>query len=201
MAFTLCSFWGKTYFSISDSFLSVSPVPTLNSDNSPSCLSDDRCCSVQRSDALSAAGATWSHSTAQTTLATSLWYLDMTPDSHFKFSSLRRGVWEWALFSIISKSKSVFTNPKEREWPSQVSAGVKDPPANTGDTGDTGPIPGSGRPPGGGHATHPSGLAWRIPWTEGAWRVQSTGCKELDTTEQLSAHTRKRVLFPVMLCF
>ena len=29
-----------------------------------------------------------------------------------------------------------------------------------------GSVPGSGRSPGGGHSTHSSILAWRIPWTE-----------------------------------
>ena len=33
-------------------------------------------------------------------------------------------------------------------------------------------------------ATHSSVLAWRIPWTEESERSQ--GCKESDTTEQLS---------------
>ena len=32
-------------------------------------------------------------------------------------------------------------------------------------------------------ATHSSILAWRIPWTEGLGGLQSTGCKESDTTE------------------
>ena len=31
-------------------------------------------------------------------------------------------------------------------------------------------------------ATHSSILAWRIPWTEGSW-----GCRESDTTEQLTS--------------
>ena len=31
-------------------------------------------------------------------------------------------------------------------------------------------------------ATHFSILAWRIPWREEPGRLQSTGCKELDTT-------------------
>ena len=39
---------------------------------------------------------------------------------------------------------------------------VKNPPVNTGDLKDTCSIPGSGRYPGGGHATHSSVLAWRI---------------------------------------
>ena len=34
-----------------------------------------------------------------------------------------------------------------------------------------------------GMATHTSTLAWRIPWTEEPGRLQSTGSKELDTTE------------------
>ena len=33
--------------------------------------------------------------------------------------------------------------------------------------------------------THPSTLAWEIPWTEETGRVQSMGCKESDTTEHM----------------
>ena len=36
-------------------------------------------------------------------------------------------------------------------WASQVPLVVKNPPANDGDIGDIGWIPGSGRSPGGGH--------------------------------------------------
>ena len=43
---------------------------------------------------------------------------------------------------------------------------VKNHPANGGDARDVGLIPGLGGSPGGGHATHFSILAWRIPWTE-----------------------------------
>ena len=43
---------------------------------------------------------------------------------------------------------------------------VKYPPANAGDTGNGGSIPGLGRSPGEGHTTHSSILTWRIPWTE-----------------------------------
>ena len=34
-------------------------------------------------------------------------------------------------------------------------------------------------------AAHSSILAWRIPWTEELGGLQSTGLKELDTTERL----------------
>ena len=35
-------------------------------------------------------------------------------------------------------------------------------------------------------ANHSSFLPWRIPWREEPGRLQSMGCKELDTSKQLS---------------
>ena len=52
---------------------------------------------------------------------------------------------------------------------------VKNLPANAGDLRDAGSIPGSRRPPGGGHGNHSSILAWRIPWTEEPCGLQSMG--------------------------
>ena len=47
--------------------------------------------------------------------------------------------------------------------------------------------PWAGKIPLKGMATHSSILAWRIPWTEEPGRLFSPwGCKELDTTEQLT---------------
>ena len=43
---------------------------------------------------------------------------------------------------------------------------VKNLPANAGNIRDASLIPGLGRSPGEGMATHSSILAWRIPWTE-----------------------------------
>ena len=45
--------------------------------------------------------------------------------------------------------------------------------------GDLGSIPGSGRSPGEGNATHSSILAWRIPWTEEPGGLQSTGSQRV----------------------
>ena len=45
-------------------------------------------------------------------------------------------------------------------------AGGKESSTNAGGLRDMGSVPGSGRSPGGGHSTHSSILAWRIPWTE-----------------------------------
>ena len=56
---------------------------------------------------------------------------------------------------------------------------VKEFAYDAGDTGDVGLIPGWGRSPGGGHATHSSILAWRIPWTEEPGGLQSTGSQRV----------------------
>ena len=50
---------------------------------------------------------------------------------------------------------------------SLVAQTVKNAPA----VWDLGSIPGSGRSPEGGHATHSSILAWRIPIDRGAWQA------------------------------
>ena len=52
---------------------------------------------------------------------------------------------------------------------------VKNLPANTGDTGDLGSIPGWGRSPGRVNTTHSSILVWEIPNTEEPGRLQSMG--------------------------
>ena len=59
---------------------------------------------------------------------------------------------------------------------------LKNPSASAGDVRDS--IPGLGRSPGGGMATHPSIVDWRIPWTEDPGWLQSMGPEELDTTDE-----------------
>ena len=49
--------------------------------------------------------------------------------------------------------------------------------------------PGLGDPLEKGMATDSSILVWRIPWTEEPGGLQSMGCKESDTTEQLNSFT------------
>ena len=44
---------------------------------------------------------------------------------------------------------------------------------------DLGLIPGSGRSPREGHATHSSILAWSIPWTEAPCGLQSMGLQRV----------------------
>ena len=56
---------------------------------------------------------------------------------------------------------------------------VKSLPANAGDSRDMGLIPGSGRSPEEGMATHSSILAWKILWTEEPRGYSPWGHKEL----------------------
>ena len=52
----------------------------------------------------------------------------------------------------------------------------KDSDCNAGDLGS---IPGLGRSPEEGMATHSGILAWRISWTEEPWRVLSMGSQSV----------------------
>ena len=65
-----------------------------------------------------------------------------------------------------------------------------DPSVNAGDKRDAGSIPGSGRSPRAGHATHSSILAWRIPWTEGSGGLQCVGSQRVgqDRSDLARAH-------------
>ena len=56
---------------------------------------------------------------------------------------------------------------------------MKNPPANAGDAGDTGLIPGSEDPLEEEMAVHSSILAWRIPWTEEHGRLHSRGSQRV----------------------
>ena len=54
---------------------------------------------------------------------------------------------------------------------------VKNMLVSAGDLRDMGSVPGSGRSPGGGMATHSSIPAWEIPWTEEqSMGSQRVGC-------------------------
>ena len=57
---------------------------------------------------------------------------------------------------------------------------VKNPPADAGNAGDAGLIPGSGRSPGGGHGNPFQYSCLENPMDGGAWWATVHGCKELD---------------------
>ena len=71
-------------------------------------------------------------------------------------------------------------------YASQMVLVVKNSRANAGEIRDVSLIPGLGRSLEKEMATHSSILAWRTPWTEEPGGLHSWGCKECDTTEQLT---------------
>ena len=58
---------------------------------------------------------------------------------------------------------------------SQVALVVKNPPANAGDIGDPGSIPGLGRSPGGGHSSPLQYSCLENPMDRGAWQAPVHG--------------------------
>ena len=67
---------------------------------------------------------------------------------------------------------------------------VKNLPANAGDIGDTGPIPGSGRSPGGGHGNPFQYSGLENPHGQKSQEVYSPqGHTESDTSKATKAHT------------
>ena len=56
---------------------------------------------------------------------------------------------------------------------------VKNLPANAGNTGDSGSIPGLGRFPREGNGNPLHMLAWEIPWTEEPGGLQSMGSQKV----------------------
>ena len=60
------------------------------------------------------------------------------------------------------------------EWDSQVPQCVKNPPANAGDTGDLGSLPGPGRSPGGGNGNPLQYSCLENPVDRGAWQRSAT---------------------------
>ena len=72
-------------------------------------------------------------------------------------------------------------------WASEVVRVVKNPPAYAGDIRDAGCIPGSGRCPGGGQATHSSVSCLANPMDRGVWWATVHGVAKSQTW--VSMHT------------
>ena len=66
---------------------------------------------------------------------------------------------------------------------------VKNPPANAGDVGDTGSVPGSGRSPGGGNGSTLQCSCLENPMDRGAWWVQSLGSQSQTRLISLVQHS------------
>ena len=90
--------------------------------------------------------------------------LDCSPPGSSVHMISQARILEWVAFPFFRGSSS----PRD-----QTSV-----PCNTGDSGDTGSNPGSGRSPEEGNATHSSILAWEIMWTEEPGGLQSMGSQK-----------------------
>ena len=71
-------------------------------------------------------------------------------------------------------------------WASQVVLVVKNPPANAGDTRDTGMTPGSGTSPGEGNGNSLQYSCLENSMDRGDWQATVHGVTELDTTGRLA---------------
>ena len=82
----------------------------------------------------------------------------------------------FVLTCVVAETSGPCARVAGRGW-ATVSGGsvVKNPPANAGDTGDTGSIPGSGRSPGEANGNRFQYSCWEIPWTEEPGGLQSLG--------------------------
>ena len=76
----------------------------------------------------------------------------------------------------------------------------KEPACNPGDTGDTGLIPGLGRPPGGGHSNPLQYSCLENPMDREAWWLQSICCRESSDTATAIEHTDSTSVTQVFLC-
>ena len=76
---------------------------------------------------------------------------------------------------------------------------VKNPRANTGNVRDAGLIPGSERPPGGGHSNPLQYSCLENPGDKGAWRTvyRTWGYKESDRTESFLKGDAVKVLHSI----
>ena len=71
--------------------------------------------------------------------------------------------------------------------------GVKNPPANAGDTGDSGSIPGWGRFPGGEHGNPFQYSCQENPMDRGAWQVIVHGGAKNKTQQRTHTQTKNKL--------
>ena len=82
---------------------------------------------------------------------------------------------------VSNKTKQYFNPFKAYSWASQVALGVKNSPANAGDIRNTGSVPASGRPPGGGHSNPFQHSCLENPIDRAAWWATVHGVKKSRT--------------------
>ena len=95
----------------------------------------------------------------------------------FKFGRINKKEGINAFHQTVS-SERTGTFPDTSQKMPDGSAG-KESTCNAGDIGDMGSIPGSGKSPREGNATHSSILAWRVSWREEPGGLQCMGSQRV----------------------
>ena len=106
---------------------------------------------------------------------------------------------------LVSPQRRHLMTAPPRPGASQVALVVKHPPANAGDTGDAGSIPGLGRSPGGGNVNPFQYSCLENSRDRGAWRATTYGVtksrswlKQLSTPRHPTPH---QGLYLVSSCY
>ena len=97
-------------------------------------------------------------------------------------------------FSFLFKNFFILATSRVMSGVAQVALVVKNLPAEAGDIGDVGSIPGWEDPPS--LATHCSILAWRIPRTQEPGRLQSMVEPSRVQLKRLGTHVSCGILIP-----
>ena len=97
-------------------------------------------------------------------------------------------------FSFLFKNFFILATSRVMSGVAQVALVVKNLPAEAGDRGDVGSIPGWEDPPS--LATHCSILAWRIPRTQEPGRLQSMVEPSRVQLKRLGTHVSCGILIP-----
>ena len=100
-------------------------------------------------------------------------FLQLVPEEALRnkhFAGLKESKWSYCELLLETIWQGIMGSLGLLQWLSG-----KESTYDAEDTGDASSIPGSGRPPGGGHCNPLSILAWSIPWTEEPVWLQSVG--------------------------
>ena len=109
-------------------------------------------------------------------------------------------VTSWCTCHIfIDYTYCLFSPTKDRGLPQWLRG--KESSCNEGATEDMGSIPGSGRSPGEGNGTRFGNLAWKIPWAEEPWGLQSIRLQRVRHDRRDWAHIKDTSLFLWLLSF
>ena len=96
----------------------------------------------------------------------------------------------------IAAHQASLSITNSRSSPKLMFPGSSDSKASAYNVGDLGSIPGLGRSPEEGNATHSRIIAWKIPLQRSLVGYSPWGCKESDTTEDFTFFHMSTIVWP-----